>query len=70
MSSDANVRDEIVRELIAKARLEAFREAAVICETQAHGIDGSIPDAHGGMFAKKYAANALRGAAGIIRKLQ
>ena len=56
-------------ELVARAKREAYGEAARICETQAFGIDGSLPDARGGMFAKKFAANALRGAAGLIRKL-
>jgi hypothetical protein len=56
-------------ELVAAARRAAFAEAARLCETQAHGIDGSLPDAHGGRFAKKFAANALRGASALIRKL-
>lgn len=45
----------------------ALEEAAKVCEEEADAIDGRIPDATGGKFAKKFAANGLRGAAALIR---
>jgi hypothetical protein len=43
-------------------------ECAKICEAEADATDGRLPDATGGRFAKKFAANSLRGAAARIRK--
>ena len=48
----------------------AAESAAQICEQQADAVDGRLPDATGGKFAKKFAANGLRGAAGLIRALK
>jgi len=51
-----------------RAELAAERERAErICDEEARAIDGELPDASGGKFAKKFAANALRGAAALIR---
>ena len=43
-------------------------DCAAICEREADATDGRLPDATGGRFAKKFAANCLRGAAATIRK--
>lgn len=43
-------------------------DCAAICEREADATDGRLPDATGGRFAKKFAANCLRGAAAKIRK--
>jgi hypothetical protein len=49
-------------------RVEAFEEAARVCEAEAERIGKLYPDAHMGNFAKKVGRNALLGAAAMIRK--
>lgn len=39
-----------------------------LCDKAAHDTDGGIPDATGGRFAKKYAANSIRSLAATIEK--
>lgn len=66
--SDKPVFDMAMLVEVRRGQQRAFEEAAQICDEQADLMDGRIPSAHGGMFAKKLAANALRGTAALIRK--
>jgi hypothetical protein len=50
------------------AERELVRRCIRIIEQEADEIDGRIPSAHGGMFAKKFAANSLRGCAARIER--
>ena len=50
--------------------LDLRERCAMICENEAIKIDVRLPNAFGGSFAKKFAANGLRGAAALIRKQQ
>ena len=43
--------------------------AARVCENEADAVDMRLPDATGGKFAKKFAANGMRGCSALIRKL-
>ena len=59
---------ELAREQVAPLLDQLVEECAAICEEEADKTDGRLPDATGGRFAKKFAANSLRGAAARIRK--
>lgn len=45
------------------AEREIVRACVRIIEEEADEVDGRLPSAHGGMFAKKFAANCLRACA-------
>lgn len=53
----------------ADERRRALEEAEAICDEEAHFIDNRLPNAFGGNFAKKFAANGIRGVAGRIHAL-
>jgi hypothetical protein len=49
-------------------QLVALDEILQLLDEQADAIDGRIPDATGGKFAKKFAANSIRACAGLIKQ--
>lgn len=61
MSNHDTPEDVLMYEFVIERVLE-------ILEEQADAIDGRIPDATGGKFAKKFAANAIRACAGLIKQ--
>lgn len=58
----------LASEMMVKAEVERERCIHII-QTQIEAIEYGLPNAHGGNFAKKVAANALRGTIALIRSM-
>jgi hypothetical protein len=56
-------------EIARENYLRGLNDAMTICNEEIASIDGRIPSAHGGAFAKKFAANAIRAVHGRLNTL-
>lgn len=69
--SNQGIQNDTTLEDIYEAECNTVRKCVEVIESQIRDLEsqiGPIPNSSGGWFAKKFAANSLRGCIGLIRR--